>query len=586
MTAIGLVGALSVTCALLCGSTAAAAAAPAIKAIATDASGVWLATSAGLFHPRDSAPTDWQHWQHWQRAKIDGRLDRPIDAVEAFRFVKGEDNEMLTVASEGVLWGRVAPQTWVKLGCNGDDDCPREIRGLTVVNGPKTPYLVGFGQGGAWILRRGGGLGTPPSQLKAWRWRRLPIGARVVAVAQDNKRGRIWAMRFNNKGKPELRIYRFDTGTTTSRDLPRGWFPPGGAAGNSFMTPDTTGGMWLGGDKGVLWMGVDARVHAEFHRRPSAGALPSGNRLTLPGHGPFTVLSVDNSSDDILVGSSAGVARLSLGRSGGPTISSDLPVEKHHRVVKVPVTMAPDVSESETWVATPHGLIRISLDTWSRVPVTGDQGPSPEVTAMTAGGKGNARVVVSLVPGGLEVADWDKKDGRLENWRPPSPPTGTNPKLFQVTLRLSNVLRDGSAFVAPSKGLYRLSKDGNKADEVPAPNIEQTRVSAVEVVSDRLYVGTPRGLFSAPYDYRRAKLPAKLEPVKGFETADVTAIWGCRCAAGCTSGPGSARAARTWETGRPCRRSAARSASGAGTRRGKTRSCGRVPAPGSARSWS
>ena len=115
------------------------------------------------------------------------------------------------------------------------------------------------------------------------------------------------------------------------------------------------------------------------------------------------------------------------------------------------------------------------------------------------------------------------------------------------------MLRDGSAFVAPSKGLYRLNKDGNNAVEVPAPQHQEERVSAVEVVSDRLYVGTPRGLFSAPYDYRRAKLPAKLEPVKGFETADVTAIWGVPVRGRVsTSGPGSARAARTWETGRPC----------------------------------
>ena len=136
----------------------------------------------------------------------------------------------------------------------------------------------------------------------------------------------------------------------------------------------------------------------------------------------------------------------------------------------------------------------------------------------------NSRVVVSLLPGGLKVGHWNSHTGRLDDWQQPAP--RNRPKLFKVTLRLSSVLPDGSAFVAPSNGLWRLNKDGRTTVEVPAPEINEERVSAVEVVGDRLYVGTPHGLFSAPYDYKQGKPPKKLEPVKGFDTADVTAIWG------------------------------------------------------------
>ena len=178
-------------------------------------------------------------------------------------------------------------------------------------------------------------------------------------------------------------------------------------------------------------------------------------RLTLPGHGPFTVLSVDQ-----LLGRHPG----RIVRRRGPAESRSIHGARLSRVTypsrstpgrKVPVAMAPDVSESEIWVATPSWAdthLARHLVT-ARVPVRGDQGPTPEVTAMTAGGKGNARVVVSLLPGGLEVADWDKKDGRLENWRPPSPPTGTTRScsrspcasaMCSATVRPSSPRRKGS----------------------------------------------------------------------------------------------------------------------------------------------
>ena len=559
VTAIGLVGALSVTCALLCGSTAAAAAAPAIRAVAVDNGEVWLATTTGLYQARAGARSD---WQQWHRDKIDGRDDRPIDAIEMFDFEHRNRGHMLTVASKGVLWGLEPSRTsgkagkWIEL-CSGNHACPRRITGLSVASGPDPTVadLVAFGGSGIWIFQRRGQSGAP-WQPNAWQWRQLnkakdgPFD--VVAVAQDRTGRRIWAMGRHN-GKPELRIFRPSTNQTTIRRLPPGWPSSkprvGGAAEHSLMAPDATGGMWLGGDDGVLWMGVDARVHGEFRARPQ-------DRLTLPGRGPFSVLSVNSSLNDILVGSSAGVARLSLGRTAGPSVSNALHVGKGGVVA-----MARAPAGGEVWVVTQHRLKHVWVDTWSQEPVPRNRDPTPEVTAMTAGGKGNSRVVVSLLPGGLKVAHWDPHDGRLEDWSPaPAPPN--TPNLFKVTMRLSSVLPDGSVFFAPSKGLWLLNgKDGkgSKADEILAPSIKDVRVSAVEVVGGRLYVGTPDGLFSAPYDVKLGEVPETFEPVKGFKTADVTAIWGVGVHGRAnpawvgTSGKGPGGTSSLREVGRPVR---------------------------------
>ena len=99
--------------------------------------------------------------------------------------------------------------------------------------------------------------------------------------------------------------------------------------------------------------------------------------------------------------------------------------------------------------------------------------------------------------------------------------SGTPDGLGGLITSISQVLDDGSAFVVSEVGVTRLDADGNTTE---LPDMADQRVAVVEVVDDRVYVGTAVGVFSAPVD--RATDEGSFTPVE-LPTAitDVTAIW-------------------------------------------------------------
>ena len=477
---------------------------------------VWLATSAGLLTAPVSAleqsdtfaPAD----PVWTAEPVGGRVDRPIDDFDSLMWPKDATfGETLMVASDGDIWARGTEETWDTLGCDGDE-CPTSVTGLSSTFDDDLPFehdLIAFGPDGIWVLARDRTVAAeqaePPTGA-GWDWVEFDRGIDVVAAAQDQL-GRIWAMRRIDADRAELRVYddmrdRPDGSppTVVSRPLPVGW---GVTTGDSLITPDSRGGMWLGLPRGALWINVDLSVRDALDQCDLGVVTPVDGQCPLAAD-RVSVMSVDNNRDDIWVGSSRGLIRLSVGATGALGISSP------HASDPV-VSLARNTAGGDVWVATAGRLNRIEVDRWSWEPEPSLRAP---VTAISAGGEPGAEIVLVGTTGGLEMAQWDADTAELQ-------PMGTPDGLGGLVTGISRVLDDGSAFVIGEVGVTMLDAGGNPTG---LTDMVGQRVAAVEVIGDRVYVGTAAGVFSAPVS--GATSPGAFTPVElPPSTTDVTSIW-------------------------------------------------------------
>jgi hypothetical protein len=507
-------GVLVVSGAMVTGSTTSVAAQtdPTIVAIelADGNSTMYMATTAGLLGAELSdlqdAATFAQTDAVWASAQVAGRDDRPIDDLESLTWPRGET---LTVASEGVLWAQGEEGNWSELSCAGEQ-CPSSVDGISSTfddDRPKEHDLIVFGEEGLWVRARDRSIPASeagPPTGEGWTWIELDSGIDVVAVAQD-QRHRIWALVRVDDDRAELRVYddvwsqpERSEGSVVTRPLPTGWTA---ADGDSLMTPDTRGGMWLALPQGVLWMNVDLAVHDEIDqcdlglvKTDADGSCPSSDDQ-------FSVMSVDNAIDDVWVGSSGGLIRLSIGEAGALGVSAP-------RAGEPVVSLARNVAGGDVWVASANELDRIEVDRWSYETTLPDA-----VTALSSGRRGDDEVVLVGTTRGLRVARWDPDDAELR----------ADPELVLRGLiaGISRILDDGSAYVVTEVGVTRLDADGQTTQ---LPDLADRRVAVVEVIGDRVYAGTATGVRSAPAaqatendSFEQVELPAGAD--------DVTAIW-------------------------------------------------------------
>ena len=521
MNAVPLLGALVVTAAVATGSLVSSGSRasggeptePDIVAVELiDTTGeVWLATTAGLVKAPVSELQDPDTFTVsdavWTAEPVAGRADRPIDDFDSLEWPRGET---LMAASEGDVWARGDDGTWQVLECDGDE-CPTGIIGLSSTFDDAAPLehdLIAFGADGIWVLARDRSItadqATPPTG-DGWVWIELESGVDIVAASQDQL-GRIWAVRRTSTDQAEIRVYDDvliaadgrSRPTMVSRPLPTGW---GATNGDSLITPDTRGGMWLGLPRGLLWVNSDLAVRDELDQCELGVVGVTGTECQADV-ARVSVTTVDNNRDDVWVGTSRGIVRLSVGATGTLGISSP------HQSDAV-VSMARNLAGGDLWVATTGALHRIEVDRWSFEPSLPDA-----VTAISAGGQVGSEVVLVGTTRGLQVARWNSDRAELAV-------TGTPDGLSGLITGISRVLDDGTAFVVGEIGVTRLE---NGAEPTGLADMADQRVAAVEVVDDQVYVATATGVFSAPVD--GATAAGAFSPVDLPEsTSDVTAIW-------------------------------------------------------------
>ena len=550
-----------VVVALLLGAPGVSAAAdpePRIVAIelANQNTEVWVATTAGLLRVEtdaltgDSEPRDLWELENLGSAtdyqRLGGRRDRPIDDVEYLPGTEGEPG-FVVAASEGRLWASRATGSaaeWVEVTCEGPE-CPTGVRGLesTVVPRqgvrstdtgqlcsarPEQREVIAFGADGMWRLTPPGSKGSGPATGRSWRSKPLGGESEVVAVGQDlrgtltDEAGRIWALA-EKGGVAQLQIhdpYPMRDPTTCSPQPPttvtrplsvRGLSP----AGSAMLAPDSRGGMWVSPPGALLWMNPDATVRDRLDPCQLRLGTQEQDGSCLPGTTPFALQSIDDNSDDLWVGSADGLVRLSVGASSERIVSKlqgDLDV----------VDLARNRAGGDAWVATPDALARQEVDRWSY-----EDDPAVNnlpITVIRAGGAvGEERVFLGTDRGVIR-ATWNNNRGRLDFQEPVDGPAGP--------IRSISRFVDGrGVFLAPPEGLWLVPPEG---PALKIPNMEQ-RVSAVEVIADRVYIGTVEGAFSAALNGASGVGPfSELELVDAQggrgraptdDPDDVTAIW-------------------------------------------------------------
>ena len=545
---------------------------PGIRAIrlANENRDVWVGTSGGLLRvesagvPEDGVNLEQLVVDTGGEEPIAGRTDRPIDDVERLtwgtgRQANGELQETMIVTSEGAMWARSGDDNWVRLECDPDqqgNSCPTgPLHGLesTVVQAqdartldsgvlcaqqPERRELLAFGPEGIWRLTPSDPR-TPraPTEPSAWTWIALDAGAGagagaherdpldVVAAFQDRRgtrsgdSGRVWVVGAGSAG-PELRIHDLypvkdrvsctpDPGPVVRRPLPEA----PSASAHPTMTPDARGGMWIGLPGRVLWMNPEGAVRDDLDGCQVRLGRPTQDGGCTPPTDPFSVLSIDNNLDDIWVGSRDGLVRLSVGSSSDLVASK---LDDHGPVSDMTRLRA----GGDAWVATPDLLRRVEIDRWSFDEQ--DRLAGVPITALRAGGAQRAETVFIGTDGGLVLAKWDNSRSRLAFLPDVEAITGPIQSISQLT--------DAGAFVAADVGLWLVGDDGSS---IELPDMAGSRVGAVEVVGDTVYIGTATGVSAAPLD--EVMEPGAFQPVElvpadaaagaTVARADVTAIW-------------------------------------------------------------
>lgn len=532
-----------------------------------DSSGeVWLVTSSGLKKarvetlkksPGDSGPLGWgPDATPWEVQEVGGRTDRPFDTVQVVAWPGRPPGvlpgEITLATSEGTIWARDENDQWVNTLSCSTPACPDKIFDLSVTydneQSNEDNDLIASGTSGLWLLRRDrSGDQTPQSITKmiGWKWVALDRNVTVLRAMQDQT-GRIWAVIRNpaGKGPASLRVYPRPRSTDPDEDragdqqpvtrpLPENWDATD--LRDVSMAPDSRGGMWIGLPQGVLWMNVDLSIRDQL-APADLGVASSRNdgECAAATKAGFKVISIDNALDDVLVGSSKGLNRISVGMSGPRGISSPLPIPASgpaESTCSPVVRMARNIAGGDVWVATQKQLALIPVDRWSE-----DRAYDDPIVTLISGSRpadpeddtsSKVDFVLMASTKGLDIAEWDSESGTLE-----SPPYS---KLFKGKLitSLTRPRQDGSAFVATEDGLFFLEADHRNATQVEAV---EGRVAEVEIIGKYLLVGTSRGSSYARVDepsIPEAALKFEITPLHReinqqdvSDDVDVTAFWG------------------------------------------------------------